>query len=185
MTIFNFDHASLNNVIIGGVKAAAANLPLDGEKGTYTQEMFLADFPQFTQIAVTENEQGEEQKEQRLKSLVPEGILHAFILNVNSSILPSCWKEMWRYAAGLYVAHFATQYLQTYSEGSAGTAQAAAKGQTTGNVKSATMGDTSISYDNTAVTAGTEKWGTWNATQYGQQLVTMARLIGMGGMYVI
>ena len=47
------------------------------------------------------------------------------------------------------------------------------------------MGDTSVSYDNSAVTAGTEKWGSWNTTQYGSQLVTMARMVGMGGMYAI
>ena len=46
------------------------------------------------------------------------------------------------------------------------------------------MGDTQISYDNSAVTIGTEKWGSWNATQYGQQLATLARLVGMGGMWI-
>ena len=47
------------------------------------------------------------------------------------------------------------------------------------------MGDTTVSYDNEAITEASAKWGSWNATQYGQQLVTMARMIGMGGMYVI
>ena len=92
---------------------------------------------------------------------------------------------MWRYAAGLYTAHFSALYLQTYAPACASAAQAAARAQQTGAVKSATIGDTNISYDNSAITAGTEKWGAWNATQYGQQLVTMARLVGMGGMYVI
>ena len=49
----------------------------------------------------------------------------------------------------------------------------------------ATLGDTSISYDNTATNAGTEKWGTWNLTRYGSQLATMARMIGIAGMYAI
>lgn len=47
------------------------------------------------------------------------------------------------------------------------------------------MGDTSIKYDNEAVTLAMARWGSWNATQYGQQLISMARMIGMGGMYVI
>ena len=47
------------------------------------------------------------------------------------------------------------------------------------------MGDTSVSYDNTAINAATERWGTWNATRYGAQLATMARMIGLAGMYVI
>ena len=91
---------------------------------------------------------------------------------------------MWRYAAGLYLAHFAAMYLKTYAPASSGAAQAAAKAQPAGVIKSATMGDTSVSYDNSAVTIGTEKWGSWNATQYGQQLATLARLVGMGGMWI-
>ena len=75
--------------------------------------------------------------------------------------------------------------MKTYSEGSTSAAQVAAKGQQTGLVKEATMGDTTISYDNEAVNTAMAKWGSWNATQYGQQLVTMARMIGMGGSYVI
>ena len=104
---------------------------------------------------------------------------------LNDSVLPSRWGSMWRYAAGLYLAHFAAMYLKTYSQGSSGPSQAAAKAQPAGVIKSATMGDTTVSYDNSAVTIGTEKWGSWNATQYGQQLATLARQVGMGGMYVI
>ena len=164
-----------------GVIAAAANLPAPGEKGIYTAEMFLTDFPQFTKKVMPTEEEEVPQKE----SLVPSAMLELFIGNANSSILPSRYCDMWRYAAGLYVAHFCTLYLKTYSDGSASAAQAAAKGQQTGLVREAAMGDTTISYDNTAVTEATAKWGSWNATQYGQQLISMARMIGMGGMYVI
>jgi hypothetical protein len=47
------------------------------------------------------------------------------------------------------------------------------------------MGDTSLTYDNTAINSGTEKWGAWNLTRYGSQLATMARMIGIAGMYAI
>lgn len=157
-----------------GVIAAAANMQASGEAGTYTTEMFLEDFPQFARA-------GMEPKE----SLVPIGMLGIFIGNANQSILPGRYFEMWRYAAGLYVAHFSTLYLKTYSDGSATTAQAAAKGQQTGLISEANMGDTSIKYDNEAITLAMAKWGSWNATQYGQQLISMARMIGMGGSYVI
>ena len=159
-----------------GVIAAAANMPAPGEKGIYTAEMFLTDFPQFTKKVMPTEEEEVPQKE----SLVPSAMLELFINNANSSILPGRYCDMWRYAAGLYVAHFCTLYLKTYSDGSMSAVQAAA-----GLVREATMGDTTISYDNTAVTEAMAKWGSWNATQYGQQLVTMARMIGMGGSYVI
>lgn len=157
-----------------GVAAAAANMPPSGEAGTYTKGMFLEDFPQFSKMGSG----GEE-------PLVPEGILGVFIGNANRSILPSRYFEMWRYAAGLYVAHFCTLYLKTYSDGSDTAAQAAASGQQAGLVSEASMGDTSVKYDNEAITAAMAKWGSWNATQYGQQLIPMARMIGMGGSYVI
>lgn len=160
-------------------RAAAANVPQPWERGSYSQAMFQADFPQFWQVY---KEIGSE--EERYKLLLPESMLQMFIEQANDSVLPSRWGSLWRYAAGLYVAHFAAMYLKTYTSGSQNAAQAANKAAQTGVVKSAAMGDTSISYDNSAVTAGTEKWGAWNATQYGQQLVTMARQVGMGGMLV-
>ncbi len=158
-----------------GLISAAANMPQPGELGTYTSDMFLVDFPQFKQSG----------QEDQVISLVPDPMLQIFVNNANASILPSRYCEIWRYAAGLYVAHFSALYLKTYSDGSTTPARAAATGQQTGLVKEATMGDTTISYDNEAITEASAKWGSWNATQYGQQLATMARMIGMGGMYVI
>lgn len=162
-------------------KAAAANVPQPGERGSYTADMFREDFPQFTVRVPSDTEGGGE----TMKDAVPEKMLELFISQANDSVLPGRWSSLWRYAAGLYVAHFAALYLKTYAPGSGSAAQVAVNAQNTGTVKTASMGDTSISYDNSAVTAGTEKWGSWNATQYGSQLVTMARMVGMGGMYVI
>lgn len=160
-------------------KEQAANLTQSGERGAYTEEMFREDFPQFTKKVTPENDGDPE-----IQDLLPKGILQMFLEQVNDSVLPSRWGSMWRYAAGLYLAHFAAMYLKTYAPESSGAAQAAAKAQPAGVIKSATMGDTSVSYDNSAVTIGTEKWGSWNATQYGQQLATLARLVGMGGMWI-
>lgn len=162
-------------------RADAANVPRLSECGNYTKEMFLQDFPQFTKSYSPQDGEGET----AVISLVPEFMLETFMKQANDSVLPSRWGSMWRYAVGLYTAHFASLYLKTYSPGSDSAAQAAGRADQVGAVKSAAMGDTSISYDNSAVAAGTEKWGAWNATQYGSQLVTMARMVGMGGMFVI
>ena len=164
-------------------KLAAANVPMPGERGDHTADMFREDHPQFTKAVPTG---GEDVGEGQVSiSLVPEAMLQTFLDQANDSVLPSRWGSMWRYAAGLYVAHFSAMYLKTYSPGSQSAAQAAGSADQVGVVRTATMGDTSISYDNSAITAGTEKWGAWNATQYGSQLVTMARMVGMGGMYAI
>lgn len=159
-----------------GLISTAANVPTFAETETYTKDMFLEDFPQFVKRTEDETEP---------VSLVPSKMLELFVNNASKSILSSRYCDMWRYAAGLYTAHFSSLYLKTYSEGSSSAGQVAISGQQIGLVKSTTMGDTSISYDNTAITMATEKWGSWNATEYGRQLVTMARMVGMGGMYVI
>ena len=159
-------------------KAVAANLPTAGERGSYTAELFGEDFPQFFHPQTQESGG-------MAACLMPGTILDTFLAQANDSVLPSRWGSLWRYAAGLYTAHFSAMYLKTYAPGSENASQTAARAQSMGTVKSASLGDTSVSYDNSAVTAGTEKWGAWNATQYGQQLVTLARLAGMGGTYVI
>ena len=157
-----------------GVQAAAANLGYG--QGAYTAEMFQADFPQFFS-------KGSE--EAPAVSLVPPAMLEELICQANAAIQPDKWQEGWRYACGLYAAHYATLYLRTYAEGSDSPAQAAASGAMVGVVQSAKLGQDSITYDTSALTRATEAWGDLNATQYGQLLAARARLAGMGGSYVL
>ena len=157
-----------------GVRGAAANI--GQTQGNYTAEMFQQDFPQFF-TAATETEPA--------ACLVPETMLNELIAMANACVQPDKWLESWRYAAGLYVAHYATLYLRTYAESSPSAAQAAATGALVGVVKSATLGDSSVSYDTTALTKGTEDWGDLNATTYGQMLANRAKLIGAAGSLVI
>ena len=152
-----------------GVREAAANISRG--QGCYTAEMFQEDFPQFFNKAMI--------------CLVPYGLLEDFIRQANGAITPDRWREGWRYAAGLYVAHNAALYLRTFAESSDTPAQAAATGATVGVVKSAALGDSSVTYDTDALTKATADWGDLNATQYGQILATKARMVGMGGSYVI
>ncbi|MDE7261888.1 MAG: DUF4054 domain-containing protein [Oscillospiraceae bacterium] len=152
-----------------GVREEAANI--GRRKGRYTEEMFRVDFPQFYDKA--------------MRSLVPCTMLEEFIRQANAAIQPDKWLDGWRYACGLYAAHQAALYLRTYAESSDTPAQAAATGALVGVVKSAALGDSSVSYDTDALTKATADWGDLNATQYGQLLATRARLAGMGGTYVI
>ena len=89
-----------------GAKSVAANVPQPGERGNYTAEMFQTDFPQFYSAGDPPT------------PLLPDAMLQTFINQANDSVLPSRWGSMWRYAAGLYVAHFAAMYLKTYSPSS-------------------------------------------------------------------
>lgn len=152
-----------------GVRAAAANLGRG--KGNYTLGQFREDYPQFF------NSEG--------NFLGAPAMLQEIVNMANLSIQPDRWGGSWRYAAGLYVAHYATLSLRSYAASNEDPAQAAASGALTGVVSSAALGDASVSYDTSATTAGTEGWGDLNATTYGQTLANRAKLVGMGGSYVI
>lgn len=156
------------------VRAAASGI--SPGHGNYSAEYFAEDFPQFYSPA-TETEPA--------RCLVPAAVLYEFIVAANAAITPERWPKGGRYAAGLYVAHQATLYLRTWAESSPDAAGAAATGALVGVVKSATLGDSSVSYDTEAITRATADWGDLNATQYGQQLAARARLAGMGGSYAI
>ena len=157
-----------------GVRGMAANI--GQTQGDYTVEMFQEDFPQFF-TAATEGSPA--------VCLVPTTMLTEIINMANACVQPDKWLESWRYAVGLYVAHYATLYLRTYAPSNTTPQQAAASGALVGVVKSATLGDSSVSYDTTAVTKGTEDWGDLNSTTYGQMLANRAKLVGMGGTYAI
>lgn len=152
-----------------GVRGRAANLSCG--QGDYTLEEFQTDYPQFF------NAEG--------AFLGSMTMLEEIIRMANATITPDRWGESWRYAAGLYVAHYVTLSLRSYAASNEDPAQAAASGALTGVVSSATLGDASVSYDTSAITAGTEDWGDLNATTYGQMLANRAKLVGMGGSYVI
>lgn len=151
-------------------KQRAASIP-PRQIGTYSQEMFTEDFPQFFHAG---------------KSLIPENVLKMFIEQANNSIIPGRWGKMWRYCAGLYVAHFAALYAMTYTESENSTLSTlAASSGANGVISKATMGDTTVEYDTSAATSGTQSWGVWNDTKYGQQLIAYARMLGGGGIVVI
>lgn len=122
-----------------------------------------------------------------LDSVIPDAVLDMFIAMANAAVQKCRWFEYWPLATGLYIAHFATLYLQTYLPASEDNTpgSAAGVGGITGIVSSAQLGDAQISYDVSSIASATETWGAWNSTQYGLQLVTLARIVGIGGSYII
>nr|DAD70852.1 MAG TPA: head to tail adaptor [Siphoviridae sp. ctvok7] len=152
-----------------GVRAAAANIGWG--KGSYTVEQFQQDYPQFF------NAEG------NFLGSLP--MLEQIIDMANTAVQPDKWLDSWRYAVGLYVAHYVTLSLRGYAASNETPEQAAASGALVGMVKSATLGDASVTYDTAAITAGTEDWGDLNSTTYGQMFANRAKLIGLAGTYII
>jgi hypothetical protein len=147
---------------------------LTGTNPAYATTDFLAFYPQFGN-----NSEG--------VPVVPTTVLQAFVTLATNTLNQARWQSMWAMAIGWYVAHFCTLYLQSVADPNGGAAAVFEAGRAQGVITSKTVGDVSVSYDpnlagrDTPTMAG---WGAFHLTVYGQQLITMGRLVGKGGMYI-
>lgn len=111
--------------------------------------------------------------------LLPMAVLNAYIYLATSSLFQARWCEMWTMVMGLFIAHYATLWLQGEASGPNSTgAQAAASGLAQGITTSESAGDVSYSVQPVVI----DGFGAFNLTSYGQQLVTLAQTVGSGGM---
>lgn len=145
-----------------------------GTNPPYTISDFTAFYPQFGN-----DSQG--------NPVVPPAVIQTFITMANAKIQQTRWRSEWSFAMGLLVAHYCTLWLQTQvspDNGGAGVAQA---GQAQGVVANESAGDVSVGYDpklpgaDSPLLAG---WGDLHLTTYGQQLLSRARMVGKGGMFI-
>lgn len=111
--------------------------------------------------------------------LIPMVVLNSYIYLASASIFQVRYCEMWQMVMGLYIAHFATLWLQgEASSPNTTAAQAAASGLALGIKTSKSAGDVSLGIQAVAI----DGFGSWNLTLYGQQFATIAKAIGSGGM---
>ena len=157
-----YSDASLLNIATN-----AANMRF-GTNPAYAIADFVAIYPQFGTV----DQQG---------SFVPaagvnvsSGALQMFVNLASASISQLRWQDSWSFGMALFIAHYATLYQQSSSSVMAGLAK--------GVQVSKSVGDVSVSYQ--AITSGLESWGAWNLTSFGQQFLTMAKMIGAGPMLV-
>lgn len=161
-----------------GVRERAANLHTCRNTKVYTPADFFNMFPQF-QIKDTSVDPP------TLTPVIPIPIIETLIGVANQIVLECVWGDLWEFAMGLVVAHLITLYLRSYSDGSDNPLEIADGGSIVGFGRSATLGDASVSFDNDLSTGGIDDWGLWGTTVYGQQFITFARLMGLGGSYII
>ena len=115
--------------------------------------------------------------------LLPLAVINTYIALASASLAQSRWFSQWQFAMALYVAHFSTLWLMT--EGLPGQppqqlALAAAQ-RGVGVLTSKSADGVSAAYQPVSAAAS---WGSWGLTAYGVQLVQMAKLVGMGGMWI-
>ena len=116
--------------------------------------------------------------------VIPEVILQMYIDLAQASIQQARWRDSWKIAMGWFIAHFATLYIQSITAANSPAAQVIAAGQAAGLTTSESAGDVSVSIDHNAIAQDLDGWAAWKLTIFGQQLATMGRLVGKGGMYV-
>ena len=136
-----------------------------GNNPPYTKEDFQTDFPQFTD---------------EICGQIP---LANFMNMANDMLAYEKWLENWRYAMGLCVAHFAILHLQAGQNPAGTVAGLLAAGKAAGIASSKSVGDVSVSYD-LGANEQLKDWGGFANTVYGQNLITLARIAGIGGVYV-
>ena len=115
--------------------------------------------------------------------IVPLPVLQTFITLANAGLQYARWLEQWKFAMCLFVAHYATLYLQSEGQPTSTAAQVAQSGLQTGVIISKSVGDVSVSKEQ-IVAAHLEQFGSWLLTQPGQLLAQMASSVGAGMMLI-
>lgn len=92
-------------------------------------------------------------------------------------------------ARRLYVAHKLTLYAQTYTENPEGTPAAMAMARLSGSgvaaqVLSKSVGGVSVSKSEGSAISSISGFAEWKQTAFGLQLITLAKMVYAGGIYV-
>ena len=132
-----------------------------------TKTDFLAFYPQF--------------------ATVPDVVINEYIDQAEKRF--GDFEDMTEEARRLYVAHKLTLYAQTYAEVAQGTPAAAAMKKLSGagvaaQALSKSVGGVSVSKSEGSAVAGISGFAEWKQTEFGLQLINLARIYSFGGKWV-
>ena len=114
---------------------------------------------------------------------IPLAVYNLFKGMADGAIKYDRYFTNWKYLMCLYIAHYLTLYIQTQN-GDDNMANALRGALPFGIASSKSVDGLSVSYDFMGVTDGMNDYGTWKLTLYGQQLITLTKIFGHGGMWV-
>jgi Protein of unknown function (DUF4054) len=110
---------------------------------------------------------------------IPFVVQRAYLALALACLVQARWQDTWQLGISLFVAHWLTLWARTDAGSNPSASQIASQGLTFGILVSKAVGSVSASYQ---PVGGLENWAAWNLTVYGQQLATLARIIGSGPM---
>lgn len=154
------------NEIIGG----ASNIKT-GTNPPFTLDDFFEIYPQFG-------------KTDEGNYNVPLAVLEMYLDIADSCIKKTRWHSRWKIGMCLYIAHFCTLYLQSMADPNLGAQGIIEAGKSQGLDTSISVGDVSVSTDYSMATSNITGYTGWTLSTFGQQFISMARLVGKGGMYI-
>lgn len=169
----DYSLANVGQSVFTGIIGNASNIQ-SGSNPPFALSDFLSSYPQFGQVDVSGNYTG----------IIPLAVLQMYLDLANSSVNQQRWQSYWQTAMGWFIAHFCTLYLQGSANINSPAADVLAAGQAKGLNTSESVGDVSVGVDYNLVAQDLEGWAAWKLTIYGQQLATIGKLVGKGGMYV-
>lgn len=149
-----------------GLINTASNLKRNENPPFYLED-FYAIYPQF----------------QGLDEL-PDMIVQMYIDFANEVVNIARWGKQWKLGMCLFVAHFCSVYLMSFTESNSEAAAVIAAGQSKGLISSKSVGDVSVSYDFSLAMQNVDTWGQFNLTLFGNQFVSIAKLNSKGGMWI-
>lgn len=149
-----------------GIIGDASNIK-NGNNPPFVLDDFFSMYPQF----------GDE-------SIISSSMVQMYIDLANASLNQRRWQSYWQAAMGWFVAHFCTLYIQGTADPTGGAGAVLAAGQAMGLDTSQSVGDVSVGTDYNLIAQDLNGWAAWKLTIYGQQLATIGKLVGKGGMYV-
>lgn len=115
----------------------------------------------------------------------PKQVIELMLDNANASIRKPKWHEQWKLGVCLHTAHYLTMWAKTFADPYDTTLSAIThKGDSNGALSSKSVGGVSVSYGSTSADGDLAGYGSLRDTIYGQQLASMARMIGKGLMVV-
>ncbi len=157
-----FDNSGTENYMDVALVSAASNMRF-GTNPPYAESDFFAIYPQF-------------------QDNVPDPVVTVFLNLAGSCIQQARWGDSWTMGMAWFIAHYCQLYPQSLASTSDPVGKIVAAGAAKSILVSKSVGPVSGSYQ--AVTQGWEDWGQFNLTVFGQQLIGMAALVGMGPMWI-
>lgn len=114
---------------------------------------------------------------------VPLAVLQMYIAFASASLAQERWLDWWPQGMAFFIAHYLTLYLRSDGDPATTAGAAASAGMILGFQTSRTVGPVSVSQEN-LLSSGWESWGAYQLTLPGQQFITLAAVVGFGGIYV-